>query len=256
MEGARLRPRLARYLAGVAFVCSTLALAGTPSLEQERARFEAADAQLNAVYADAARELPAGAFEELRLDQRRWLERRDPYAEDVAHLEAGAAGLTDPEDEPWFWIARTERTLARSEVLGGWLSYYRGLPAEAGWSGAWADGDGGWLLMLDDGSAHLAFDLFVVRGPTHHLGQLEGVAERIGRSARFATASVWDEAPTWLTFVAEGPRVRLWAENARWFHGMRAYFDGDYVRVRALTEEERGQLESLLAQAFEDDGER
>ncbi len=201
-----------------------------------------------------ARELPAGAFEELRLGQRRWLERRDPYAEAVAQVEAGAAGLADPEAEPWFWIARTERTLARTDVLGGWLRYYRDLPGDAGWSGAWTDGDGGWLLMLYDDSARLAFDLFVVRGPTHHLGQLEGVAKRIGRSARFTTVSEWDETPTWLTFVAEGPPVRLWGENTHWFHGMRAYFDGDYVRVRALSEDEGRRLGSLLAPTLEDGG--
>ena len=242
-------------LAGVALVVSTLASAGTPSLEQERARFEAVDAQLNAVYADAARELPAAAFEELRLDQRRWLERRDPYAEAVAQLEVGVTVLDDPEVEPWFWIARTERTLARIDVLGGWLEYYRDGPADAGWSGAWVDGDGGWLLVLDDGSVHLAFELFVVRGPTHHLGQLEGVAERIGRTARFTTVSAWDETPTWLTFIAEGPLVRLWAENAQSFHGMRAYFDGDYVRVRSLREDERVRLTALLAQTLEDGAE-
>lgn len=77
----------------------------------------------------------------------------------------------------------------------------------------------------------------------------------VARTARFATVSEWDETPTWLTFIAEGPLVRLWAENARSFHGMRASFDGDDVRVRSLREDDRVRLTAPLEQTLEDGAE-
>ena len=220
------------------------ALAGEPQLAAERQRFEAADAVLNQLYAEAAREFPELLFEQLRLDQRRWLAQRDPYAEQVANLQGAAeAGLET--DEPWFWLARTERTEGRAQVLRGWLAYAReGSPGV--WEGVWVDGYGGRLLVAEGPADRVVFALLVVRGPTFHLGEIAGVAERNVRTARFVTEPLFGEGRTWLTFVRDGPWVRVVAENAESFHGMRAYFDGLYVRVDDLTPEDRDALAAVL----------
>ncbi len=219
------------------------ALADEPQLEVERQRFEAADAELNQLYAEAARALPELLFEQLRLDQRRWLSQRDTYAAQVASLQ-GAAEAGVETDEPWFWLARTERTEDRTQVLRGWLAYARGSPGV--WAGVWVDGYGGRLLLAERPADRLLFALLVVRGPTNHLGEIAGVAERNVRTARFATEPVYGEGQTWLTFVRDGPWLRLVAENAETFHGMRAYFDGLYVRVGDLTPEDRDALAAVL----------
>lgn len=232
------------WLAVVLVLAHGGAVQAEETLAEARSEFAAADGLLNALYAQAATELPAEAFEDLRRDQRRWLAGRDPYAAAVARLQGGAAEGAE-EDEPWFWLARAERTAARSEVLRGWLVYFRDGRDATGWEGVWVDGDGGTVWVAEVAADRVALQVFVVRGPTFHLGELAGVAERHGRTARF-TARFEDEGPpTWLTLVIEGPRLRVFGEHTWPFHGVRAYFDGDYVRVRTLESGERAELLTL-----------
>lgn len=158
------------------------------TLAEARFEFDATDGLLDALYSKAAAELAAEALEDLRRDQRRWLAGRDPYATAVARLQGGAVEGAE-EDDPWFWLARAERTTARSEVLRGWLAYFRDGSDTTEWEGVWVDGDGDTVGVAEVAAERVALQVFVVRGPAFHFGELAGVAERHGRTARKRTST-------------------------------------------------------------------
>ncbi|MDF1660084.1 MAG: hypothetical protein P1U58_20895 [Verrucomicrobiales bacterium] len=95
----------------------------------------------------------------------------------------------------------------------------------------------------EDGT--LSFTCNAVRGASYHLGNIDGIATANEITARFSTRPEGEEKETWLTFVQENDgRLRLIGENTSYFHGARAYFDGQYLRVRELTREDREEMAS------------
>ncbi len=198
------------------------------------AAFDAADAALNAAYDRAREAMPSHAFAHLRLDQRQWLEARDPAAEAYAELLNGLA-VEDLRATPDFYEYRTLLTEDRTDLLAGIVSYYED-PAASTWDGFWVDGNGGHLALRELEDGRLRFQLTVVRSPALHTGWLEGVAQRNGELASFETAFETGEREesVWLFLVRDGPYLRVHTANAGYFAGARAYFDGAYARLRDL----------------------
>ncbi|MGE9267302.1 MAG: lysozyme inhibitor LprI family protein [Verrucomicrobiales bacterium] len=189
--------------------------------------FERDDAKLNQLYQELRQTLPEERFAELRSDQRAWIDYRDFFAEAaVAQLGEGEG---EAKREGAYWEAMAELTRGRMAILEGW----KATEAERTWAGRYRDGYGGELVLREEEGA-LRFEIAVVRGPTFHTGELEGKAERNGFLARFSDggAEHSDGKKTWVDFeVLDGARVRVTGIHTHPYHGVRAFFDGVYVRV-------------------------
>jgi uncharacterized protein YecT (DUF1311 family) len=226
------------------FLLLTLALACpthpafSETLEQAKAAFTAADKTLNSVYQKAKAGLPEHVFDEVQEEQREWLGYRDSRALAAAVFDGGAAEGEEKSNLE-YWKALTELTADRVRILEGWMKWDS---FSHEWEGVWADGSGGRLLILEKEPGSFAFSIEVVRGPTYHLGNLSGTAEWNGGTARFSIDPGDGEAETWLTFVKRNYKLEIIGENTMPYHGARAYFDGEYLRISELSEEDRRQV--------------
>lgn len=204
-----------------------------PTLKEAQADFEKADKELNAAWAFAQSKLTPGEFAALREDQRAWLQHRDRQA-----------GAPDPSDGPGAAKTADYYTTAASlsRDRARWLRSFAESEVST-LNGRWSDGVGGTLLVVErDGKLYFSFD--VVRGPTSHLGGVAGVAtwnDPIGWwSDRGLDKSRTDE--TNLAFRLRNRRLEVAGANTGFYHGARAYFDGDYIRLGPLTPKESAEL--------------
>ena len=222
-----------RCLIAIGLVFSvTSAFAG--ELEKAKAEFAKHDRELNKVYQELRRELPAELFKVLRQEQRDWIEYRD-Y---IADWQAFGKDLETSTDR---WSMRAE--LTRAQV--GWLKMWRLRDQRKGWAGKYNDGHGGILYIIKKGEVH-HFGISVVRGPTFHLGDISGVLKIEGEKASFETRAEPDAKLTTLTFspVQDGSgRIQVEGKNTHWYHGARAYFDGQYIWAGELTLQDRKEME-------------
>lgn len=199
-----------------------------------KAEFDKKDRELNATYAGLKKDLPAHLFSTLQEDQRDWLGYRDGIADWQAREK-------DPERSVEKWETSAGITESRVE----WLKAWRRIPDDQeSWEGRFSDSRGGLLeIITHNGKTH--FVLNVVRGPTYHSGGIGGVMRINGGTAWFETKSEETERPTWLTFVREHDgtgRIRILGENTGPFHGMRAYFEGQYLRLGAVDAKDRERV--------------
>jgi uncharacterized protein YecT (DUF1311 family) len=209
------------------------------SLADLQTKFATADQQLNAVYQEAMKTIPEWRIDDVKQEQREWLEFRDLRAEQSAILDGGAEAEA-VKSAPEYWTSMTDSTLTRVTMLQAWMAIDSYTEE---WQGVWQDGEGGWLGIIEQEDGLFDFAFEVVRGPTYHLGQIAGQAKWLGTTARFAITAEGADEETWITFLKENGRVKVVAENASYFLGARAYFDGTYLRTGAVTEDDR---ESIL----------
>ncbi len=224
--------------AALAFWLAVPAWAEDLTLAQAKAKFAAADKALNEAYAKAKASLPDGVFAELQQDQREWITYRDGRSAEAAAYDGGAEEGKERENVE-YWRSLADLTGERTAILGGWMKW-DSFAHE--WEGVWTDGHGGTLSILQSGAGEFRFVLDVVRGPTYHLGHIGGLAKWNGNTARFTADEITAEGETWLTFVKRGLKLEVIAENASGYHGARAYFDGHYLRIAELTEEDRRNI--------------
>lgn len=208
------------------------------SIEAIRADIAIADRELNQVYQKAKSTLPESIFAELQEDQRRWIGYRDGRSEEVARFDGGAE-VGKERVTSTYWESVLSQTEGRISTIKGWMNWDKFAHE---WEGVWTDGFGGWLYILQNEPGKFTFLVDVVRGPTYHLGSLDGVAVWNGSTARFSVKDETEENETWLTFIKHEVKLEVIGENTSPFHGARAYFDGKYVRVRELTDEDRSEI--------------
>lgn len=199
-------------------------------LDKAKAEFAAQDKLLNVTYQDLEKSIPEYVFARVQEDQRKWIDHRDYMSTwDSKRLKK------KPEDDPDYWTSAALMTESRIT----WMKAWKG------------DGYAGELRIVER-NGKLYFSLAVVRGPTFHSGICDGQAEVNGSMARFSVRYSPDEAPMWLTFLnnrrGDG-RIEVIGENTGFFHGTRAYFEGHYLRVRALNAKD---LKELLKAVPED----
>ena len=217
------------------------------TLAQAKAGFAKADKALNAAYAETKKALPDYEFAELREDQREWLKIRDERAEMTVHYEDRERPEGKEKESPVYWEAMTYLTETRIEILRGW----RGVGDSETWTGRYIDGNGGLLEIVQEGEK-IFFTLQVVRGPTYHNGAISGEAVKNMMMARHTDKNTADAdkpkdfGETWLSFISEGRFLKIIGANTQYYHGARAYFDGDYIRVAAFDEK---QAEKVLKNA-------
>lgn len=207
--------------------------AAAGELAEAKAKFAEQDKALNAAYAKLKGSLPAELFAAVQEDQRSWADYRDFMSE-------GQAGQTKPDESAERW----EMAAGLTEERIKWLEAWRNLDKKKGWAGSYSDGRGGFLQIVEkDGK--FWFQLAVVRGPSFHVGELRGEFQVNGGTGRFETKAEGEEKPTWLTFVEERAsqgRIKVFPENAKYFHGARAYFDGSYLWTGELDAEEQKKV--------------
>ncbi len=234
---------LALCLAGTALGQSDAAAAD--ELSRQVQLFETADAELNAVYQLARELLPEQVFIALRDTQREWLEGRDTRAADIGTFNRAITEDDRPAAEsPEFWEARRWLTEDRTDFVRGWIRAYDGsLDSLGRWEGVWTDGYGGGFRLLDTGDGHLLLDILVVRGPTAHTGAVSGRGDVLENEAVFSWEVPGQDDAAELRMRRLGPLIVIETSGPiDYFHGVRAYFDGSYVRVDALSPLQRLEL--------------
>lgn len=203
-------------------------------LAEAKAAFVAQDKALNAVYETLKKELSPELFAKVQEDQRAWVEYRDYMTN-----RQKAEGLKTSES--------AESLTSAAEITKGridWLKAWTKLDKRKGWSGKYSDSRGGFLQIAEkDGNVFFVLD--VVRGPSFHIGGIDGKISVNGNTGWFETKAEGEEKPTWLTFLDgldyEGS-VRVTAENTSYFHGARGYFQGTYLWTGELSAEDRKKV--------------
>lgn len=216
------------------FTCS-LAHADEADLASAKAEFAIADRELNEQYQLTRKVLSESAFESLREEQRDWLRYRDARSTEAVRYDERLTPEGKEKDSAYFWKQMTQLTMNRTEMVEGWRDTRFDKPL----TGRYADDYGGRMLLYQEDD-RLYFLIDVVRGPTYHMGGIAGVAQINDELARYSDDDTENkEKETWVTFIIGGQRLKLITANARYYHGARAYFDGEYLRVDDLTAEEK-----------------
>lgn len=213
------------------------------SLGDAKKAFEKADAELNQIYQKARAELPEYEFVELQKEQRDWLEYRDYRSKTSAVYDGGGVEGKEMENSE-FWLTSEAVTKTRIRIINGLIN--ADSFGNKTWDGVWEDGSGGLLQIYQKEDGSIIFFTECVRGPTYHNGVLAGAAVTNGNMARFSKKIPGEEGEVWLTFNIDGKRLKLVGTNTSHYHGMRAYFDGTYIRVAKVDIEKlKGEVENF-----------
>lgn len=161
-------------------------------------------------------------------DCKNWANWRKDFFSDSAGQLRAASQLSDEEISTW-----TEEVRRRTSWIHGLMDHRN----HQDLTGFWSDGGGGYFSLVEQGD-QLHFLASCARGPTRHLGSIQGVAKRSGAKAIFSISEN-DEEPTRLEFSFEKPWIVLNCTNTGAYHGNAAYFDGHYAKIAPLSTEER-----------------
>lgn len=172
---------------------------------------------------------------ELQVEQRKWIDYREYRAKAAAVFDGGAQEGKEKQN-PEYWNSAGAITEVRTEIINALVNTDKFADRE--WQGTWIDGKGGTIRITENEDGSILFLAECVRGPTYHTGSIDGTARVNGRTARFSIKEDVAEKETWLTFLKREKKLELVSENAQYYCGARAYFDGEYVRVANLNPEE------------------
>ena len=217
------------------------------TLKQAEAEFETADRALNAAWTELKKRV--GSDADLLAEQKAWIGYRDRIATSpmITGLDGERGDGKAARKTPEYLKCAAEMT--RDRVA--WLRGYGAELNDADLSGHWSDSYGGDLQIVHKGGK-LFFEIDVVRGPTAHVGSLAGVASwnyPLGWfSDKGRDADKDKDGETNLAFVLENRKLRIFGANTQYYHGARAHFDGDYVRVKDLTAAEKAELEKAAGE--------
>lgn len=221
-----------------AFVCSSLAQEKKLSVQQAKALFEKEDRALNEAWVAAKKLLPESEFNKLKEEQRMWVEYRDYLARSPLYTGAEAQA-----ELPLDAVEYLEAAAGLSEMRTRWL---KGLVKESSdetVTGVWTDSYGGRIEIVEK-EGHLHFIIQCVRGPSSHVGGLSGIAVWNQSLGWFSDKGIdkGGEPETNLSFVLRNKRLQVHGANTGYYHGARAYFDGEYVRVESLNAKEQAKI--------------
>jgi uncharacterized protein YecT (DUF1311 family) len=196
-----------------------------------KALYDKADQALNAAWAAAKKALPEPDFNKLKEEQRLWVEYRDGLAR--SPMYTGAEGQDELSlDAPEYLEAAAGLTDMRTTWLKGLVREWN----DETLTGVWTDSYGGHIEIVER-EGHLHFVIECVRGPTSHVGGLAGIAvwnANIGWFSDKGREDKGDDPETNLSFILRDRKLEIIGANTGYYHGARAYFDGEYVRVQPL----------------------
>jgi uncharacterized protein YecT (DUF1311 family) len=213
------------------------------SLAEAKIDYEAVDRELNKAWTKTRKALGDHEFEKLREDQRSWIKFRDTAALQAVPFELGDVPEGKEKETATYWSWLKSLTETRIDILRG----LRGVGDPASLSGRYIDGYGGSLDIVQK-DQQLFFTFMVVRGPSAHIGQINGSAKLNQTVARFSDQESGEkdkleaQGETWLTFISERPWLRVMGTNTNYYHGARAHFDGHYIRIAELDANESAEI--------------
>lgn len=228
-----------RFWLGVGIVVTMGRLAAAQeekpkTLEEAKSAFAKADKALNEAWAAVKKALPEAEFAALQIKQRDWMKFR----------EDRARGANRENNEPEgkltaaYYEAVTELTLSRADWLRGRIRN-----GDDSLTGVWVDSFGGTIEIVQE-KERLLFDIDVVRGPTFHTGSLAGVATWNWPLGWFSDKGRDKEKTdeTNLVFIQSGNVLKIIGANTSYYHGARAYFDGEYCKSGPLDEKRKAEV--------------
>ena len=228
------------------FLSSPHALAsekGSPEYQQAIKAFEEEDRKLNQLWANLKDEIQGEAWPTLLNDQKKWLHYRDARSNGFHHPESR-------NEFTHYWKTSSKLTKLRTELLKDWKNNIKA-PWTNDWSGYYTctlSSEDSYLMIMHQGN-NAWFNIKVTGGRTQHVGLMMGVAEINGNIGRYSDdelrISEIGETQSWLTLlrkVSPGEQLKIIESNAGIYHGIRASFDGHYIRRRDLTGEERREM--------------
>lgn len=234
---------------GISTLCAEPCVSTAAELKSAREQFVLADAELNVAWKPLKGKLSAAQFAATLSKQRLWLTYRDETAAASASGEPFVE-LASMTQCAAFELSRAEITRTRAAALQAIV-----LPAASDWSGVYDDSFGG-QISIDTRADGLHFLIDVVRSTAFHTGRIVGVAQIKGQSAiyrtttdDFSTEAEDDTLPVVISMTRDGAQLEVAAENAENFGGARAYFDGDYVRVRALDKADAVEIDNAVSES-------
>lgn len=210
-----------------------------PTPQQAKAHFEKADKALNDAWAAAKKALTEGEFAKLKEDQRGWVEYRDYLAR--SPMFTGAESHGDLAlDSPEYLEAAAGLAEMRTQWLKGLVREWK---TEEPLTGLWTDSYGGRIQIVEN-EGTLLFWISCVRGPTSHLGDLPGIATWNQPLGWFSDKGRDKEKTeeTNLCFILRDRKLEVVGANTGYYHGARAYFNGEYVKVSQLTAKEQAKV--------------
>lgn len=207
--------------------------------QQAKAEFEKADKALNEAWAAAKKALSEPEFNQLKEEQRAWVEYRDYLARSPMYTGAEAHDEL-ALDAPEYLHAAAGLEEMRTEWLKGLMREWK--PEEA-LTGRWTDSYGG-LIEVVETEGRLHFVIQCVRGPTSHVGGLSGIASWNAGLGWFSDKGRDKEKTdeTNLCFILRDRKLEVVGANTGYYHGVRAYFGGEYVKTGALSPKEQAKV--------------
>ncbi len=229
---------LRALLCALLFLSSSRGQDKVPTLKEAKAAFDKADANLNAAWEAVKKDYSASRFSALKEDQKAWVEYRDYTATSPGFSGAPADDAKAKQSSEYFSTAAT-LTASRTAWLKGLIAKDTGTSL----TGVWTDSYGGSMGIVEE-DGKLNFSIEVVRGPTAHLGSIAGLAAWNDPIGWFSDKGrdKTKEDETNLSFVLRDGKMQLTGANTSAYHGARANFDGDYVRVASLDAKARAAV--------------
>lgn len=203
-------------------------------LTEARAAFTKADKALNEIWATAKKALGDAEFVQLQAKQRDWMK----FREDRARGANRDNGEPEGKQTIAYYEAAAELTLSRADWLRARIKN-----ESDSLTGTWIDSFGATLQVVQE-KERLWFVVEVVRGPTFHTGSLAGVATWNAPLGWFSDKGREKEKTeeSNLVFVSRGSVLEIIGANTSYYHGARAYFDGEYCKAGELDEKEKTEV--------------
>ncbi len=191
-------------------------------------KYKEADYELNRVFRAIGEKLPEDHRKEMRESSRAWIQNKEYFCGFQAELE----NKKDPKNSGYF-ACLLDFTKSRATYL---RQAFGGQEVTPGREGRYDDGLGGRLQLEKKPDDRLEFTIEVVRGPTAHLGEISGDFTLEGAKGRFQTGNcenlAGEQSCCKLLFDFRKYHLKITEDNCSEFHGARAYFDGEYRKVR------------------------
>ena len=204
------------------------------TLAEAKAALAKADKALNEAWAAAKKALGESEFAELQVKQRDWLK----YREDQARGANRDNGEPEGKQSVAYFEAATALTQSRADWLRGRITN-----ESESLFGLWIDSFGGTVEIVQE-KEKLFFVVEVVRGPTYHTGSLAGVATWNPPLGWFSDKGREKEKTeeTNLAFVSRGGILEIIGAQTSYYHGARAYFDGEYCKAGELDAKRQAEV--------------
>ncbi|MEM7010897.1 MAG: lysozyme inhibitor LprI family protein [Verrucomicrobiota bacterium] len=198
------------------------------SLAEAKAFYEKHDKALNNAYKELMARLTDAQKTDLRDRQRSWIEYKEYISGFQAQAEEGKE-----RDSAAYWETAGYITQTRT----GFLKHvYENEKLSDHVGGTYVDERGGILTIVERDNDWI-FTIQVVRGPTYHLGFIRGTANRNPKGAEFEDLNqdnFYDGKGAKISLKWMGSRIAVEGENTQYYHGARAYFDGEYFKASDL----------------------